>query len=105
MGFFDFIFGAKKRQVQLFLENGAAVLDVRTKKEFNNGAIPNSIHIPLPDLHNHVDKLKAMDKPFVICCESGIRAAKAAKFLNINNIEATNGGGWLKLGKTYNLID
>jgi rhodanese-related sulfurtransferase len=46
-----------------------------------------------------------MDTPFVVCCEAGARAAKAVKFLNINNIEATNGGGWLSLGKNYNLID
>tara|TARA_R110002049_G_scaffold71370_1_gene183907 strand:+ start:70926 stop:71243 length:318 start_codon:yes stop_codon:yes gene_type:complete len=105
MGIFDFIFGAKKRQVQLFLENGATVLDVRTKKEYDSGAIPNSIHIPLQDLHNHVSRLKAMNKTFVVCCASGVRSEKAAKFLNINNIQATNGGGWLKLGETYNLMD
>ena len=40
-----------------------------------------------------------MSKPFVVCCESGIRSAKAAKFLSLNNIEATNGGGWVSLSK------
>jgi phage shock protein E len=105
MGFFDFLFGARKRQVQLFLENDATVLDVRTKKEFDAGAIPNSIHVPLQDLHNHVEELKAMETPFVVCCEAGARAAKAVKFLALNNIEATNGGGWLSLGKNYNLIE
>lgn len=105
MGFFDFIFGAKKRQVQLFLENEATVLDVRTKKEYDAGAIPNSMHIPLQDLHNHVDELKALETSFVVCCASGVRSAKAVKFLNINNIVATNGGGWLRLAEAYNLID
>ena len=105
MGFWDFIFGARKRQIQLFLENGAVVLDVRTKKEYDSGAIPESIHIPLQDLHNHVDKLKAMNTPFVVCCKAGVRASKAVKFLTINNIEATNGGGWMRLAKNYNLMD
>lgn len=97
MGFFDFIFGTKKRQVAEFLENGAVILDVRTQREWDNGHIENSRHIPLDDLKNHVDELKQMNKPFVVCCASGVRSAKAAKFLNLNNIEATNGGGWLSV--------
>ncbi|MFL0352035.1 rhodanese-like domain-containing protein [Xanthomarina sp. GH4-25] len=99
MGFLDFIFGAKKRQVKFFLENGAVILDVRTKREWDSGHIEGSKHIPLDDLRNHVDELKAMNTIFVVCCQSGVRSAKAAKFLNLNNIEATNGGGWVSLSK------
>jgi rhodanese-related sulfurtransferase len=28
-----------------------------------------------------------------VYCASGVRSAKAAKFLNLNNIDAINGGG------------
>lgn len=97
MGLWDFIFGTKKQQVEGFLKNGAIILDVRTQREWDNGHIESSKHIPLNDLQNHVDELKQLNKPFVVCCESGVRSAKAAKFLNLNNIEATNGGGWLSL--------
>jgi rhodanese-related sulfurtransferase len=97
MGFLDFIFGAKKRQVQAFINNNAIILDVRTDKEYNNGHIKDSLHIPLSDLHTNLEKLKAYNKPFIVCCQSGVRSAKAAKFLNLNNIEATNGGGWVSL--------
>lgn len=97
MGFFDFIFGAKKRQVQLYMQNGAEIIDVRTQREWDSGHIEGSRHIPLDDLKNHVDELKALNKPLVVCCESGVRSAKAAKFLNLNNIDATNGGGWVSL--------
>lgn len=99
MGFLGFIFGAKKRQVERFLKNGALILDVRTQREYDRGAIENSIHIPLNDLHNHVDKLKKLNKSFIVCCQSGVRSAKAAKFLSLNNIDATNGGGWVSLNK------
>ena len=99
MGFLDFIFGAKKRQVQMYLENGAEILDVRTQREWDKGHIEEATHIPLQDLQNHVLALKKMNKPFIVCCESGVRSAKAAKFLNLNNIEATNGGGWVNLHK------
>lgn len=97
MGLLSFIFGAKKRQVEEFLENGAVVLDVRTEREWDQGHIENAVHIPLDDLKNRVDEVKSLNKPVIVCCESGVRSAKAAKFLNLNNIEATNGGGWVSL--------
>jgi rhodanese-related sulfurtransferase len=97
MGILDFIFSTKKRQVEEFLKNGAVILDVRTQREWEHGHIENSKHIPLDDLQKHVDELKEMNKPFVVCCASGVRSAKAAKYLNLNNIEATNGGGWVSL--------
>lgn len=99
MGFLDFIFGAKKRQVNLYIENGAEILDVRTQREWDKGHIEGAKHIPLNELQNHVEELKSLNKPFVVCCESGVRSAKAAKFLNLNNIDATNGGGWISLNK------
>ena len=72
-------------------------MDVRTQREYNSGAIRGSKHIPLQDLHNHVEALKALNKPFIVCCASGVRSTKATKFLNLNNIEAINGGGWQSL--------
>ena len=99
MGFLEIFFGGKKREVERFLKNGAIILDVRTLKEYQTNHIEGSTHIPLNDLKNNVEALKALNKPFVVCCESGVRSAKAAKFLNLNNIQATNGGGWLGLKK------
>lgn len=97
MGIFGFIFGTKKRQVQELLDKGAIILDVRTQKEWDEGHIENAKHIPLDDLRNHVEELKQIDKPIITCCASGVRSAKAAEFLSLNNIIATNGGGWLGL--------
>lgn len=99
MGFFDFIFGAKRRQVQEFLDNDAIILDVRTAREWENGHIENALHIPLSDLNARVAEIKKLNKPIITCCQSGARSAQAAKFLNLNNIKATNGGSWLKLSK------
>ena len=52
MGLLDFIFGAKKRQVQTYLKKGALILDVRPKEEFVKGFIPNSIFIPYLFIHS-----------------------------------------------------
>ena len=97
MGFLDFIFGAKKREVQSFLDNGAVILDVRSQREWKTGHIKNAVHIPLDELNTRVEEVKQLNKPVITCCESGVRSSKAAKFLNLNNISATNGGGWLGL--------
>lgn len=99
MGFLEFIFGAKKRQVERYLKNDALILDVRTEREWDKGHIENAKHIPLDNLHNHVQELKQLNKPLVVCCKSGVRSSKAAKFLNLNNIDAINGGGWVNLNK------
>lgn len=99
MGFFDFIFGTKKRKVEDYLENGALILDVRSPREWDAGHIENSKHIPLNELNDRVDEVKALNKAIVVCCASGVRSAKAATFLNLNNIDATNGGGWVLLKK------
>jgi len=97
MGLIEFIFGAKKRQIERYLDKGALILDVRTQREWDNGHIENAKHIPLVDLHNHVSELKKLNKPLIVCCQSGVRSAKASKFLNLNNMDATNGGGWISL--------
>jgi rhodanese-related sulfurtransferase len=99
MGFLDFIFGAKKRQVEDYLKNDAVILDVRTQREWDAGHIKNSIHIPISELKNRVEEVKKLNKPVIACCASGVRSAKAAKYLNLNNIDAMNGGGWVNLNK------
>lgn len=97
MGFLDFIFGAKKRHVKQYLDQGAVILDVRSQNEWDAGHIEGAKHVPMDNLTDKIDEIKRLDKPVIVCCESGVRAAKAAKFLNLNNIKATNGGGWVGL--------
>lgn len=98
MGLLGFIFGHRQRKVKTYLTNGATILDVRTEREYNNGAIKGSKHIPLQELHTRYTELDET-KSFVVVCQSGVRSAKAAKFLILNNIDAINGGGWQSLNK------
>lgn len=93
MGILDFLFGNQNAKIQDYLKKDAIILDVRTDREFKSGAIKNAKHIPLDDLRNHVDELKKLNKPIIVYCASGVRSGKAAKFLNLNNIDAVNGGG------------
>lgn len=99
MGLFDFLFRNKKNELTDFKKRGAIILDVRTKKEYDAGAIVGSRNIPLQELGSRIYEVKSLDKPIITCCLSGGRSASAAKILNDQGVKAINGGGW-KLLKT-----
>ena len=58
------------------IKNGAIIVDVRSKGEFEGGHLKGSINIPLNRLGENLSKLKK-DKPIITCCASGARSASA----------------------------
>jgi len=91
-----FGFGPKVDYVQLVKE-GAIILDVRSKGEYQGGHIKGSINISVDTLSNNLSKLKK-DKPIITCCASGMRSASAKNILKSNGYtEVYNGGGWSSL--------
>jgi phage shock protein E len=79
--------------------DGAQIIDVRTKAEFDNGNIPGSKNIPLQILVTQLNKLDK-NKPVITCCASGMRSATAKGILKSNGFkEVHNGGGWTALLK------
>jgi phage shock protein E len=98
MGLFG-LFGSRKKKIAEFMSRGAIVVDVRTKREYDAGAIPGSKLVPLQQLSVHLSEIKKLDKPIITCCASGVRSGTAASILRSNGIEAMNGGGWFKLSK------
>ena len=56
------------------------VLDVRTQEEFAAGHVPDAMLIPVQELQQRVGELPA-DKPILIICRTGRRAADAYMFL------------------------
>lgn len=88
--------GPKTDYVQL-MKNGAVIIDVRTKGEYQQGHIRGSLNIPLQSLENNLAKIKK-DKPVITCCASGMRSASAKSILKANGFsEVYNGGGWSSL--------
>ena len=83
MGFFDFLHGPDINQgIKEYggLE-GAALLDVRTSQEYQEGHIPGSINIPLQSLST-ADQIPAgKDAPLFVYCYSGARSAQAVRLL------------------------
>lgn len=79
------------------VRNGAQIIDVRTKGEYNGGHIKGSINIPLDSLRNNLGKIKK-DKVVITCCASGMRSASAKGLLkSLGYAQVHNGGGWMSL--------
>lgn len=97
MGLLDIFFGNKKDKIREFASRDALILDVRSEKEFHQGAIKNAKNVPLQNLVSEINSIKKLEKPVITCCASGVRSAKAAKVLKVYDIEAINGGGWKSL--------
>jgi phage shock protein E len=86
-----------KADYRELLKNGATIIDVRTKGEYQGGHIKGSVNIPLDNLNNNLSKIKK-DKPVITCCASGMRSASAKSILKSNGFsEVHNGGGWMSL--------
>src|SRR5260221_14623833 len=63
-------------------EPGTVVLDVREADEYEQGALPGSIHIPRGFLESQIES-KVTDRaaPIVVYCAGGTRSAFAAETL------------------------
>ncbi len=98
MDIFKLLFG-EKTDLQELISNGATIVDVRTKAEFQGGHLKNSINIPLDKLSQNLGKINK-NKPVITCCASGARSASARRILKSNGFEQVyNGGSWYSLRK------
>ncbi len=74
--------------------NGTRI-DVRTPEEVAESAAPNAINIPLDELPQHLDKIRAMTAPVYVFCKSGGRSEAAKKWLVAQGVaDVTNIGSW-----------
>lgn len=82
------------------IASGAVVIDVRTADEFAGGHLADAVNLPVQDLATRlaeVDRLVAGDKqrPIVVYCAAGGRAASAKRTLEANGYShVVNGGGF-----------
>ena len=67
---------------ELRAQPGAVVLDVREPDEYEQGAIPGSLHIPRGQLESNIEpRVNDHDAPLIVFCAAGNRSAFAAKTL------------------------
>lgn len=99
MSFFSRLFGSGD-EVKQALRDGAVIIDVRTVREYDEGRVRPSIHIPFDRLPSSIERIRAMNKP-VICCAGGdSRSSAAVNMLKRAGLKKVyNGGNWEKLLK------
>lgn len=71
------------------------IIDVRTPQEFMGGHVPGSINIPVNELQQHLEQIKEMNQPIILCCASGGRSGQATYYLKSCGIDCVNGGSWM----------
>ncbi|MDY7394908.1 rhodanese-like domain-containing protein [Aureibaculum sp. 2210JD6-5] len=99
MGLFNMFKSDNTDNVSEYLDKGAIVIDVRTVAEYNDGHVEGSKNIVLDTIEDHIDEIKAFNKPVITCCRSGARSGNAADILNEYGIDCINGGPWQNVAK------
>ena len=73
---------------------GAVLLDVRMPLEYQQGHIPGSKNIPLPDIMRKGPEIADRDTPLFVYCHSGVRSRQAVDTLaRMGYSNAKNIGG------------
>lgn len=70
------------------------IIDVRTPAEYTLGHVPGSINIPLLEVIDRIEEIRAIQEPIIVCCASGIRSAQAVSILGGQGIDCKDGGSW-----------
>lgn len=77
---------------------GALIVDVRTKGEYQSGHINKSLNIPVDSIQGQLKQFKKKDQVIITCCASGMRSGRAASILKSSGYtNVYNGGGWASL--------
>jgi rhodanese-related sulfurtransferase len=80
---------------ELIKNNEGTIVDVRTMGEFMGGNVANSKNIPLNEIPNRLEEIKALKMPLILCCASGNRSGQATQVLKAQGIDCHNGGSWM----------
>lgn len=77
------------------------IIDVRTPEEFMGGHVVGSINIPLQEIEQRIEEIKAVKEPIILCCASGNRSGQANAYLKSLDINCENGGSWMDVNYNY----
>jgi len=92
------IFGIGKGKIKDAIRKGAVIIDVRSAAEYDRGHIPHALNIPADRINVSIPRIKGLNKPVIICCNSGERSSAAYGILKQQGVkEVYNGGNWEKL--------
>lgn len=81
--------GAEARRL---VAQGALLVDVRSRGEFAERPVPGAVNVPIDELQRRARELGPPDRPVVVYCHTGARAAAAklmlerAGFRRVHNV-------------------
>ncbi len=75
------------------VDNGALLLDVRTRDEFQERHIDRALNIPVQELANRLGELGPKQRPIVVYCRSGARSALATTLMKNAGYDVLDIGG------------
>src|SRR6056297_95105 len=102
---FNQILSPTELKDMLVAEPGTRLLDVRTPGEYETVHIRGAYNVPLDQLGEHAEEIRAnVTEPVVLICQSGARARKAEEALRectMTNLHVLDGGvnGWVAAGQ------
>ena len=67
--------------VKRLLQEGAILIDVRSRQEYREGNLKGSINIPLFDINSIENEINDKNKVLILYCEYGVRSNKARQIL------------------------
>lgn len=75
--------------VKMLNRDEAVLLDIREGKEYKDGHIVDSIHIPVTTLgKRHIELAKHKQRPIIVVCRSGSRSTSACSLLRKQGYES-----------------
>jgi rhodanese-related sulfurtransferase len=77
------------RTAKRMADDGAFLLDVRERAEWEAGHAPGATHIPYEQLSSRANEIPR-GREVVVYCASGIRSSLAASMLERTGMSATN---------------
>lgn len=77
-------------------DGSVTLLDIRTRREFEAGAIEGSINLPLDSLRENLGRLEA-SRPVYVICQIGLRGHVACRILSQRGYDCRNLSGGYRL--------
>jgi len=91
-------------QAVRLINQGARVVDIRDREQFDAGHIVDAINIPAAELADHAEKKLKASKSIIVVCDTGTRSGQAVATLRRSGYEkAFNLQGGLATWRNENL--
>lgn len=91
------ILGQPSVDLAALVKEGAKIVDVRSRSEFEAGHAKGAINIPLEHIESKSSSFKK-EEVLLLCCRSGMRSGSAtSKLKSLGFLRVYNAGPWTNL--------